>query len=43
VFFGGDTIGGAAQVLYTITMILIQLLIILFAVSALMLGSRATP
>jgi len=41
VFFGGDTIGGPAQVVYTITMILIRLLIVFFAVSALLLGSRA--
>jgi hypothetical protein len=45
VFFGGDTIGGPAQVVYTITMILIRLLIVFFAVSALLLqrSARAQP
>lgn len=42
VFFGGDTIGGPAQVVYTITMILIRLLIVFFAVSALLLGRPAS-
>jgi hypothetical protein len=37
VFFGGDTIGGPAQVVYTITMLVIRLMIIFFAASALLL------
>jgi hypothetical protein len=37
VFFGGDTIGGPSQVVYTITMIMIRLLIVFFAGSAALL------
>lgn len=37
VFFGGDAIGGPAQVVYTITMVMIRLLVVFFALSALLL------
>lgn len=42
VFFGGDTIGGPPQFVYTITMILIRLLVVFFALSALLLGRKTS-